>query len=114
LADKGTYFWTKIGDVPAAIQVKAAARAADREFGAWRHEKRTRWTCAWFAATIAIAAALEEGTFREDLSIVERWPSTFRRCAIHKEDIPALANYFLERYARRTAKPVTGITARCH
>jgi len=28
----------------------------------------------------------------------------------HKEDIPALANYFLERYARESAKPVTGIT----
>ena len=29
---------------------------------------------------------------------------------LHKEDIPALANYFLERYALESAKPVTGIT----
>jgi DNA-binding NtrC family response regulator len=28
----------------------------------------------------------------------------------HKEDIPALANYFLQRYARESAKPVTGLT----
>jgi len=28
----------------------------------------------------------------------------------HKEDIPALANHFLERYARESAKPITSIT----
>jgi DNA-binding NtrC family response regulator len=28
----------------------------------------------------------------------------------HKEDIPALANFFLERYARESGKSITGIT----
>src|SRR6266853_473118 len=58
-----------------------------------------------------LRAALEEGTFREDLyyrlNVVAIDIPPLRD---HKEDIPALANYFLERYARETAKPVTGIT----
>src|SRR6267154_710497 len=58
-----------------------------------------------------LRAALEEGTFREDLyyrlNVVAIDIPPLRD---HKEDIPALANYFLEHYARESAKSVTSIT----
>src|ERR1019366_7966100 len=59
-----------------------------------------------------LRAALEEGTFREDLyyrlNVVAIDIPPLRD---HKEDIPALANFFLERYARESAKPVASITS---
>ena len=58
-----------------------------------------------------LRAALEEGTFREDLyyrlNVVAIDIPPLRE---HKADIPALANYFLERYAKESVKNITAIT----
>jgi DNA-binding NtrC family response regulator len=58
-----------------------------------------------------LRAALEEGTFREDLyyrlNVVAIDIPPLRD---HKEDIPALANFFLEKFARESGKPIRGIT----
>jgi DNA-binding NtrC family response regulator len=112
LADKGTLFLDEIGDVPAAIQVKLLRVLQDREFERLGGTKTHKVDVRLVAATNRdLRAALEEGTFREDLyyrlNVVAIDIPPLRD---HKEDIPALANYFLERYARESAKPVTGIT----
>ncbi|MCU1342197.1 MAG: two component, sigma54 specific, transcriptional regulator, Fis family [Candidatus Acidoferrum typicum] len=112
LADKGTLFLDEIGDVPAAIQVKLLRVLQDREFERLGGTKTHRVDVRLVAATNRdLRAALEEGTFREDLyyrlNVVAIDIPPLRD---HKEDIPALANYFIERYARESAKPVTGIT----
>jgi DNA-binding NtrC family response regulator len=58
-----------------------------------------------------LRAALEDGTFREDLyyrlNVVAVDIPPLRE---HKEDIPALANFFLEKFARESGKPIRGIT----
>src|SRR6202035_2244564 len=112
LADKGTLFLDEIGDVPGAIQVKLLRVLQDREFERLGGTKTLKVDVRLVAATNRdLRAALEEGTFREDLyyrlNVVAIDIPPLRD---HKEDIPALANYFLERYARESAKPVTGIT----
>jgi len=112
LADKGTLFLDEIGDVPAAIQVKLLRVLQDREFERLGGTKTHKVDVRLVAATNRdLRAALEEGTFREDLyyrlNVVAIDIPPLRD---HKEDIPALANYFLERYARESAKPVTRIT----
>src|SRR5712672_946879 len=112
LADKGTLFLDEIGDVPAAIQVKLLRVLQDREFERLGGTKTHKVDVRLVAATNRdLRAALEEGTFREDLyyrlNVVAIDIPPLRD---HKEDIPALANYFLERYALESAKPVTGIT----
>lgn len=112
LADKGTLFLDEIGDVPAAIQVKLLRVLQDREFERLGGTKTHKVDVRLVAATNRdLRAALEEGTFREDLyyrlNVVAIDIPPLRD---HKEDIPALANYFLERYARESAKPVTGLT----
>ena len=57
-----------------------------------------------------LRAALEEGTFREDLyyrlNVVAIDIPPLRD---RKEDIPELANFFLERFAKDSGKPITGI-----
>ena len=112
MADKGTMFLDEIGDVPAATQVKLLRVLQDREFerlgGTRTHKVDVRLVA---ATNRDLRAALEEGTFREDLyyrlNVVAIDIPPLRD---HKEDIPALANFFLERYARESAKPLTGIT----
>jgi DNA-binding NtrC family response regulator len=112
LADKGTLFLDEIGDVPGAIQVKLLRVLQDREFERLGGTKTVKVDVRLVAATNRdLRAALEEGTFREDLyyrlNVVAIDIPPLRD---HKEDIPALANFFLERYAKDSAKPVTAIT----
>jgi transcriptional regulator with PAS, ATPase and Fis domain len=112
LADKGTLFLDEIGDVPGAIQVKLLRVLQDREFERLGGTKTHKVDVRLVAATNRdLRAALEDGTFREDLyyrlNVVAIDIPPLRD---HKEDIPALANFFLERYAKDSAKPVTSIT----
>jgi DNA-binding NtrC family response regulator len=112
LADKGTLFLDEIGDVPGAIQVKLLRVLQDREFERLGGTKTLKVDVRLVAATNRdLRAALEDGTFREDLyyrlNVVAIDIPPLRD---HKEDIPALADYFLARYAKDSAKSITGIT----
>src|SRR5580692_1988460 len=112
LADKGTLFLDEIGDVPGAIQVKLLRVLQDREFERLGSTRTLKVDVRLVAATNRdLRAALEEGTFREDLyyrlNVVAIDIPPLRE---HKEDIPALANYFLERFAKESGKTITGIT----
>jgi len=111
LADKGTLFLDEIGDVPPAIQVKLLRVLQDREFERLGGTKTHKVDVRLIAATNRdLRAALEEGTFREDLyyrlNVVAINIPPLRE---HKEDIPALAKFLLERYARDSGKPISGI-----
>src|SRR6266851_2949693 len=112
LADKGTLFLDEIGDVPGAVQVKLLRVLQDREFERLGGTKTLKVDVRLVAATNRdLRASLEEGTFREDLyyrlNVVAIDIPPLRE---HKEDIPALANYFLERYAKESGKTITAIT----
>ena len=111
LADKGTLFLDEIGDVPPAIQVKLLRVLQERQFERLGGTKTLKVDVRLIAATNRdLRAALEEGTFREDLyyrlNVVAIDIPPLRE---HKEDIPALANFFLERFARESGKSVRGI-----
>src|SRR5579872_4176714 len=112
LADKGTLFLDEIGDVPPAIQVKLLRVLQEREFERLGGTKTNKVDVRLIAATNRdLRAALEEGTFREDLyyrlNVVAIDIPPLRE---HKEDIPALANFFLERFGRGSGKTINGIT----
>jgi len=109
LADKGTLFLDEIGDVPGAIQVKLLRVLQDREFERLGGTKTLKVDVRLVAATNRdLRAALEEGTFREDLyyrlNVVAIDIPPLRE---HKEDVPPLANFFLERYAKEAGKTIT-------
>ena len=112
LADKGTLFLDEIGDVPPATQVKLLRVLQEREFERLGGTHTRKVDVRLVAATNRdLRAALEQGTFREDLyyrlNVVAIDIPPLRE---HKEDIPALAGLFLEKFARESGKPVQGIT----
>ncbi len=112
LADKGTLFLDEIGDVPPAIQVKLLRVLQEREFERLGGTKTLKVDVRLIAATNRdLRAALEEGTFREDLyyrlNVVAIDIPPLRE---HKEDIPDLARFFLEEFARESGEPAKEIT----
>ena len=113
LADKGTIFLDEIGDVPAATQVKLLRVLQEREFERLGGTKTLKVDVRVVAATNQdLRAALEQGTFREDLFYrLNVVPISIPPLREHKEDIPYLADYFIRRFASDAGKPITGITA---
>ena len=112
LADKGTIFLDEIGDVPGTIQVKLLRVLQDRDFERLGGTKTLKVDVRVVAATNQdLRAALEEGTFRQDLYYrLNVVPINIPPLRERKEDIPYLADYFLERFARQAGKPLHGIT----
>jgi DNA-binding NtrC family response regulator len=112
LADKGTLFLDEIGDVPASIQVKLLRVLQEREFERLGGTKTLKVDIRMIAATNRdLRAALEEGTFREDLYYrLNVVPIDIPPLREHKEDIPDLVNHFLARFAADSEKEIEGIT----
>jgi DNA-binding NtrC family response regulator len=112
LADKGTLFLDEIGDVPAPIQVKLLRVLQEREFERLGGTKTLKVDVRMIAATNRdLRAALEEGTFREDLYYrLNVVPIDIPPLREHKEDIPELVNHFLARFAADNQKEIEGIT----
>jgi DNA-binding NtrC family response regulator len=112
LADKGTLFLDEIGDVPAAIQVKLLRVLQEREFERLGGTKTLKVDIRMIAATNRdLRAALEEGTFRQDLYYrLNVVPIDIPPLREHKEDIPDLVNHFLVRFAADNEKEIEGIT----
>ncbi len=89
LADKGTLFLDEIGDVPPATQVKLLRVLQEREFERLGGTRTVRVDVRLVAATNRdLRAALEEGTFREDLYYrLNVVPIDIPPLREHKEDI---------------------------
>jgi transcriptional regulator with PAS, ATPase and Fis domain len=112
LADKGSLFLDEIGDVPAPIQVKLLRVLQEREFERLGGTKTIKVDVRLIAATNKdLRAALEQGTFREDLYYrLNVVPIDIPPLRERKEDIPELARHFLARFTRENGKEVESIT----
>jgi DNA-binding NtrC family response regulator len=112
LADRGTLFLDEIGDVPPATQVKLLRVLQEREFERLGGTRTLKVDVRLVAATNRdLRAALEQGTFRQDLYYrLNVVPIDIPPLRDHKEDIPELAKLFIARFAGRSAKPITGIS----
>jgi transcriptional regulator with PAS, ATPase and Fis domain len=112
LADKGTLFLDEIGDVPPAIQVKLLRVLQEREFERLGGTRTIRVDVRLVAATNRdLRAALEQGTFREDLYYrLNVVPISIPPLREHKEDLSALVDHFIRRYAADAGKAIRGIT----
>ena len=111
LADKGTLFLDEIGDVPPATQVKLLRVLQEREFERLGGTRTIKVDVRLIAATNRdLRAALEQGTFREDLYYrLNVVPIDIPPLREHKEDIPDLANLFLIRLGQQSQKKLEGI-----
>jgi DNA-binding NtrC family response regulator len=112
LADKGSLFLDEIGDVPAPIQVKLLRVLQEREFERLGGTKTLKVDVRLVAATNKdLRAALEQGTFREDLYYrLNVVPIDIPPLREHKEDIPDLVHHFLARFIHQNGKEIEVIT----
>ncbi len=112
LADKGSMFLDEIGDVPQAVQAKLLRVLQEREFERLGGTRTIKVDVRLIAATNRdLRAALEEGTFREDLYYrLNVVPINMPPLRDHREDIPGLVDHFLERYRKESGKDMRGIT----
>jgi DNA-binding NtrC family response regulator len=111
-ADTGTVFLDEIGDVPAAIQVKLLRVLQEREFERLGSNTTRHIDVRLVAATNQdLRAALEQGTFREDLYYrLNVVPIDIPPLRERKQDIPFLANHFIKKLAVDTGSRVEAIT----
>jgi len=112
LADKGTLFLDEIGDVPPPTQVKLLRVLQEREFERLGGTKTIKVDVRLIAATNRdLRAALEEGTFREDLYYrLNVVPIDIPPLRERREDIPELVNLFLSRFSQDSSRPLEGIS----
>jgi len=112
LADKGTLFLDEIGDVPPITQVKLLRVLQEREFERLGGTRTIKVDVRLIAATNRdLRAALEQGTFREDLYYrLNVVPIDIAPLRERREDIPDLVNLFITRFAGDSGKGVEGIT----
>ena len=109
----GTLFLDEIGDVPLTVQVKLLRFLQDRSFQPVGSDRTLQADVRVVAATNRdLQQRIREEAFREDLffrlNVVNLELPPLRR---RREDIPALSSHFLERFARRYQRPVTGFSA---
>ena len=111
-ADTGTVFLDEIGDVPASVQVKLLRILQEREFERLGSNKVKHIDVRVLAATnVDLRAALEQGTFREDLYYrLNVLPINIPPLLERKEDIPYLAGFFVKKLGKDLGSPVQSIS----
>ncbi|MBW1996508.1 MAG: sigma-54-dependent Fis family transcriptional regulator [Deltaproteobacteria bacterium] len=112
LAHGGTLFLDEIGEVSMRMQIDLLRVLEDRIFYRVGGTQPIEADFRVIAATNTdLERAVQEGTFREDLyyrlNVISFEMPPLRE---HKEDIPLLAEHFLNRYSQEMNKPLDGIS----
>jgi len=112
MADGGTIFLDEIGDISPKLQVDLLRVLQDRTFYRVGGNQEVRVDVRVVAAThVNLQQAVADGKFRDDLfyrlNVIEiRLPALRER----REDIPLLAQHFLERLSHELGKDVRAIS----
>ncbi len=112
LADKGTIFLDEIGEMSPAMQVKLLRVLQERRYRRVGGTEEIDADIRILAATNRdLAREVSEGRFREDLFYrVNVIPVSLPPLRERREDIPALAAHFVERFAGQMSKAVAGLS----
>ena len=113
LADKGSIFFDEIGNIPAETQAKLLRVMQEREFMRLGGMETIKVDARIIAATNCdLREMVEDGRFREDLyyrlHVINIFLPPLRE---RKDDIPLLAQHFLEKYGEENRKPEIELTA---
>ena len=114
-ADHGTLFLDEIGETSPAMQVKLLRVLQEHELQRVGGQDVLEVDVRLLAATNKVLEdEVKEGSFREDLyyrlNVVSLHVPPLRE---RREDIPLLAEYFLEMYGEKNNRRISGITPGC-
>jgi PAS domain S-box-containing protein len=114
LANGGTIFLDEIGELPLEVQVKLLRVLQEGEFERVGGTKTIKADLRIIAATNKnLEAEVKKGEFREDLWYrLNVFPITVPPLRQRKEDIPALTEHFITKFARRSGKTITSVSPR--
>lgn len=113
LAHDSTLFLDEIGELPLELQAKLLRAIQEKEIERLGSNKP-------FTVNVRIVAAtnrdlfqeVQAGRFRADLFYrLNVFPITLPPLRERREDIPALAQYFIEKFAKKLGKDIYGISA---
>jgi DNA-binding NtrC family response regulator len=112
LADGGTLFLDEVSELSAAVQAKLLRvlqeRAFERVGGTRTIEVDVRIVA---ASNTDLTGAVRERRFRDDLFFrLNVFPIAIPPLRERTEDIPALVDHFIEKYARRMGRRIRGIS----
>ncbi|GAB1454968.1 MAG: sigma 54-interacting transcriptional regulator [Spirochaetia bacterium] len=112
LADGGTIFLDEIGDMPLKLQAKLLRVLQQKTFERVGSSETVTVDVRIVAATNRdIDGQVKRGEFRSDLyyrlNVLPIYVPPLRQ---RKEDIPALADFFLKKFSRETKKQFSGFT----
>jgi two-component system, NtrC family, response regulator AtoC len=111
-AQGGTLFLDEIGEIDAPLQVKLLRFLGERTFERLGSSKTLTADVRLVTATNKnLAELVQAGSFREDLYFrLQVVPILMPPLRDRREDIPLLAQHFLQEFGRENGKKVTGFT----
>jgi two-component system response regulator HydG len=111
MADGGTLFLDEVGEIPLKMQVDLLRVLEQKAFHRVGGTKDVAVDFRLICATHRdLPKEIERGAFRQDfyyrLNVIEIEVPPLR---LRKDDVPVLAQHFLDRFRRETNKPIIGI-----
>ena len=114
LANNGTLFLDEIGEMPLELQVKLLRALQEKEIERVGGNSTIKVNVRVIAATNRdLEKEMQEGRFRLDLYYrLNIFPIELPPLRQRREDIPLLASYFIQRFAKKSGKEISTLNSR--